>query len=93
VPAVFFRAGCWNSCDGPRATRRLGEAALLKAELKITSAQEPQWVKFTDAYRSVAKNDSDRLWQTMQGGPAEALAGVAGLGLFAGVPRWPSSEC
>jgi hypothetical protein len=33
-----------------------GRLAFLKTELKITSAQEPQWSKFADAYRSVAQS-------------------------------------
>jgi hypothetical protein len=33
-----------------------GRLAFLKTELKVTPAQEPQWTKFADAYRSVAQS-------------------------------------
>ncbi|MEK7754127.1 MAG: Spy/CpxP family protein refolding chaperone, partial [Acidobacteriota bacterium] len=33
-----------------------GRLAFLKTELKITSAQEPQWTKFADVVRSTAKS-------------------------------------
>ncbi len=33
-----------------------GRLAFLKAELKITPAQEPQWTKFADAVRGTAQN-------------------------------------
>lgn len=43
-----------------------GRLAFLKAELKITPAQEPQRNKFADAYRSVAKDVRARLPQMMR---------------------------
>jgi predicted lipid-binding transport protein (Tim44 family) len=53
-----------------------GRLAFLKTELKITPAQQPQWDKFAEAFRSVAKNAQSMMQQMMQGGgsahPAKA---------------------
>jgi hypothetical protein len=45
-----------------------GRLAFLKTELKITPAQEPQWGKFADAFRSVAKSAQGMHRQMMGGG-------------------------
>jgi hypothetical protein len=47
-----------------------GRLAFLKTELKITPAQEPQWNKFADAFRSVAKSAQGMHHQMMGGGQA-----------------------
>lgn len=44
-----------------------GRLAFLKTELKITSAQEPQWNNFADAIRSVAQSMKPMHEQMMQG--------------------------
>lgn len=51
-----------------------GRLAFLKTELKVTPAQEPQWSKFADAYRSVVQSSKgqDSHMQTMTGGQASA---------------------
>jgi hypothetical protein len=49
-----------------------GRLAFLKTELKITPAQQPQWDKFADAFRSVAKNAQGMMQQMMQGGVAKS---------------------
>lgn len=52
-----------------------GRLAFLKAELKITAAQEPQWAKFADAVRSAAKNaDAAKPPTMMQGGMKPSTA-------------------
>jgi hypothetical protein len=48
-----------------------GRLAFLRTELKITDAQTPQWNKFADAVRSVAKNAQGMMQQMMQGGGAQ----------------------
>jgi hypothetical protein len=45
-----------------------GRLAFLKTELKIAPAQEPQWGKFADAFRSVAKSAQGMHRQMMGGG-------------------------
>jgi hypothetical protein len=50
-----------------------GRLAFLKAELKITPAQEPQWNKFADAFRSVAKS-AQGMHQQMMGSSGTATA-------------------
>lgn len=45
-----------------------GRLAFLKAELKITAAQEPQWTRFADAVRGTAKNGDATKPAMMQGG-------------------------
>jgi hypothetical protein len=54
-----------------------GRLAFLKAELKITSAQEPQWSKFADAFRSVAKSAQGMHQQMMGGGQTTGGQAVA----------------
>ncbi|MGZ5906393.1 MAG: Spy/CpxP family protein refolding chaperone [Reyranella sp.] len=51
-----------------------GRLAFLKTELKITSAQEPQWAKFADTVRSTAKNAQGAMPPMMQGGAQAATA-------------------
>lgn len=45
-----------------------GRLAFLKAELKITAAQEPQWTKFADAVRAMAKNADEAARARTKGG-------------------------
>lgn len=45
-----------------------GRLAFLKAELKITPAQETPWSKFADAVRTAAKNAQAAMKPMMQGG-------------------------
>lgn len=51
-----------------------GRLAFLKAELKITPAQEPQWNKFADAFRSVAKS-AQATQQQMMGNGSQMMGG------------------
>jgi hypothetical protein len=44
-----------------------GRLAFLKVELKITEAQTPQWNKFAEAYRGVAKSMRESHGQMMGG--------------------------
>lgn len=53
-----------------------GRLAFLKAELKITSAQEPQWTKFADAVRTTTKSASDGM-RPMMGGMMRGQAATA----------------
>lgn len=59
-----------NLIHGGSCAEVIFNAAFRKAR-RVFNRFEPH----PHAYRSVAKNDRDRLQQTMQGGPAEALAG------------------
>src|SRR4051794_10269907 len=45
-----------------------GRLAFLRAELKVTPAQEPQWTKFADAVRGVAKDVQSMMQQMPKGG-------------------------
>jgi hypothetical protein len=45
-----------------------GRLAFLKAELKIADAQMPQWEKFAESVRSVARTVKGMMQQMMQGG-------------------------
>ncbi len=54
-----------------------GRLAFLKAELKITPEQAPQWGKFAEAYRAVAAKARERMQQMMQGGQAGADTAAA----------------
>lgn len=45
-----------------------GRLAFLKAELKITPEQEPQWTKFAEAVRATTKSASDGMRSMMMGG-------------------------
>jgi hypothetical protein len=51
-----------------------GRLAFLKTELKITSAQEPQWARFADVVRSTAKNAETAKPPMMQGGMKPSTA-------------------
>lgn len=51
-----------------------GRLAFLKAELKITPAQEPQWTKFADTVRSSAKSAPAAMPPMMQGGAQASTA-------------------
>ena len=50
-----------------------GRIASLKSELKITDAQSPQWVRFADSLRTVAKSMNDMHGQMMQSGAERTL--------------------
>jgi len=52
---------------------------LLKAQLKITDAQMPQWDRFADALRSTAASMSGMQQQLMQGGMPASLPERLGL--------------
>jgi len=51
-----------------------GRLAFLKAELKITSAQEPQWTKFAEVVRNTAKNAPAAMPPMKHGGPMASTA-------------------
>jgi hypothetical protein len=51
-----------------------GRLAFLKTELKITSAQEPQWARFAHVVRSTAKNAETAKPPMMQGGMKPSTA-------------------
>lgn len=51
-----------------------GRLALLKTELKITPAQEPQWAKFADVVRSTVKNAQTAKPPMMPGGMKPSTA-------------------
>jgi len=50
-----------------------GRIAELKAELKITDAQSPQWDRFAEALRGVGKTMGEMHQQMMQSGQSSAL--------------------
>ena len=49
-----------------------GRLAFLKAELKITAAQEPQWTRFADTVRGIAKTAQGAMQPMMQAGAKSA---------------------
>lgn len=51
-----------------------GRLAFLKTELKITPAQEPQWSKFADSVRGIAKNAQAATPPMKHGGAAASTA-------------------
>lgn len=51
-----------------------GRLAFLKAELKVTPAQEPQWIRFAEIVRSTAKNAQATKPPMVQGGMKAATA-------------------
>jgi hypothetical protein len=59
-----------------------GRLAFLKTELKITSAQEPQWNNFADAIRSVAQSMKPMHEQMMQGMMQGTESAAARLGRY-----------
>jgi hypothetical protein len=58
-----------------------GRLAFLKAELKITPAQEPQWSKFADVVRSAAAN-AQAAMPPMKHGGAQASSAPDRLGQY-----------
>jgi hypothetical protein len=60
--------------DGAMMGHVEGRLAFLKTELKITSAQEPQWAKFADVVRTNAKGVQAGMQAMMQAGAKAATA-------------------
>jgi hypothetical protein len=60
--------------DGAMMGHVEGRLAFLKTELKITSAQEPQWAKFADVIRANAKGAQAGMQAMMQAGAKAATA-------------------
>jgi hypothetical protein len=55
-----------------------GRLAFLKAELRITPAQEPYWTKFADAVRAAANTAKSAMPQMMQGATKASAPEVLG---------------
>lgn len=53
-----------------------GRLAFLRAEIKITAAQEAPWNKFADAVRGAAKSYQAAMKPMMQGGGAQPKSAV-----------------
>ena len=59
--------GWWDHGPEGMLDRIEGRLAFIKAELKITEAQMPQWNKLADAIRTSAKSMKDRMQAMMAG--------------------------
>lgn len=57
-----------------------GRLAFLKVELKIAPAQEPQWTKFADAVRAMARNADELAQAKTKGGAMRTQSALEIIG-------------